>query len=77
MLGGRRRRRVHAGSATRCHPRFDLVNVAMVYLLAVVVVALRCSRGPAIFATVLSVGLFDYLFVPPRGTFTVDDSSTC
>ena len=29
-------------------PRFDLVNVAMVYLLAVVIIALRFSRGPAI-----------------------------
>lgn len=64
---------VCTGIGYAIHPRFDLVNVAMVYLLAVVVVALRCSRGPAIFATVLSVGLFDYLFVPPRGTFTVDD----
>ena len=34
------------GLAMRDH--FDLVNVAMVYLLAVVVVALRFSRGPAI-----------------------------
>ena len=55
------------------HPRFDLVNIAMVYLLAVVIVALKFSRGPAILASILSVGAFDYLFVPPRGTFTVDD----
>ena len=53
--------------------RFDLVNIAMVYLLAVVIVALKFSRGPAILASILSVGGFDYLFVPPRGTFTVDD----
>ncbi len=54
-------------------PRFDVVNVAMVYLLAVVIIALRFSRGPAITATVLSVAAFDFLFVPPQGTFTVDD----
>jgi len=54
-------------------PRFDLVNVAMVYLLAVVVIALRFSRGPAIAASVLCVAAFDFVFVPPRGTFTVDD----
>ena len=53
--------------------RFDLVNIAMVYLLAVVMVALRYSRGPAILATVLAVATFDWLFVPPQGTFTVDD----
>src|SRR5438270_5456712 len=55
------------------HTRFDLVNVAMVYLLAVVFVALRYSRGPAIATAVLCVATFDYVFVPPRGTFTVDD----
>src|SRR4051812_22358094 len=53
--------------------RFDLVNVAMVYLLAVVVVALRHSRGAAIAASALCVATFDFLFVPPVGTFTVDD----
>ncbi len=53
--------------------RFDLVNIAMVYLLGVVIVALRHSLGPAVVAAVLCVGAFDYLFVPPRGTLTVDD----
>ena len=57
-----------AGLAMR--ERFDLVNIAMVYLLAVVIVALACSRGPAIVATLLSVATFDLLFVPPRGAFT-------
>jgi two-component system sensor histidine kinase KdpD len=60
-----------AGFAMR--PRFDLVNVAMVYLLAVVIVALRFSRGPAITASVLCVVAFDVLFVPPQGMLTVDD----
>src|SRR4051812_4760626 len=54
-------------------PRFDLVNIAMIYLLAVVLVAQRHSRGPAILATVLSVAAFDLLFVPPQGTFSVND----
>src|SRR6185295_7979711 len=53
--------------------RFDLVNIAMVYLLAVVIIALRYSRGPAIVTAVLCVGAFDFIFVPPAGTFTVDD----
>ena len=55
------------------HGRFDLVNIAMVYLLGVVAVALRHGRGPTIAATVLAVAAFDFLFVPPQGTFTVDD----
>jgi two-component system sensor histidine kinase KdpD len=55
-------------------PRFDLVNVAMLYLLGVVGIALRFSRGPAIVASVLSVTAFDVLFVPPRGALTVHDA---
>ena len=61
-----------AGLAMRS--RFDLVNIAMVYLLAVVVVALRYSRGPAICASVLAIAAFDVLFVPPRGAFSVEDA---
>jgi two-component system sensor histidine kinase KdpD len=55
------------------YPRFDLVNIAMVYMLAVVVIALRQSRGAAAFVAALSVAAFDFVFVPPAGTFTVDD----
>ena len=55
------------------HPRFDLVNIAMVYMLGVVYVALRHDRGPAIATALLCVVAFDFLFVPPRGTLTVDD----
>lgn len=69
-----------AGAAVLCtlvgyamRPRFDLVNVAMVYLLAVVIIALRFTRGPAIAAAVLGVVAFDVLFVPPQGALTVDD----
>lgn len=54
-------------------PRFDPVNVAMVYLLAVVVVALRFSRGAAIATAAASVLAFDFIFVPPQGTIHVDD----
>ena len=60
-----------AGFAMR--PRFDLVNVAMVYLLAVILVSLRCSRGPAIATAALSVLAFDVLFVPPEGTVVIED----
>ena len=54
-------------------PRFDLANIAMVYVLAVVFIALQFSRGPAIVTSILCIGAFDFLFVPPRGGFTVDD----
>src|SRR5688572_13208372 len=52
---------------------FHVVNVALVYLLAVVLVALRFRRGPVIAVSVLNVVAFNYFFIPPRGTFHVDD----
>jgi len=55
-------------------PRFDIVNIAMVYLLAVVLIALTSPRGAAILCSVLCVLLFDLVFVPPRGTLKVDDA---
>jgi two-component system, OmpR family, sensor histidine kinase KdpD len=55
------------------HLRFDLVNIAMVYLLAIVLIALRLSRGPVIAASVLNVAAFNFFFVAPRGEFTVHD----
>jgi two-component system, OmpR family, sensor histidine kinase KdpD len=54
--------------------RFDTVNIAMVYVLAVVFVALRQSRGAAVLTSLLSVAAFDLLFVPPHGAFTVEDA---
>ncbi|PHV13472.1 DUF4118 domain-containing protein [Chitinimonas sp. BJB300] len=53
---------------------FDLANVVMVYLLAVVMIALRSGRGPGALAAFLSVASFDFFFVPPQLTFTVNDS---
>ena len=50
------------------------VNVVMVYLLGVVVVALRFGRGPSILASLLGVAAFDFFFVPPRWTFAVGDT---
>jgi two-component system, OmpR family, sensor histidine kinase KdpD len=54
--------------------RFDPVNIAMVYVLAVVVVALRCSRGAAIAASVLCIVAFNFFFIPPRLSFHVGDA---
>ena len=52
---------------------FHVVNVALVYLLAVVLIALRFRRGPVIVVSVLSVAAFNFFFIPPRGTFHVED----
>ena len=53
---------------------FDPVNIAMVYLLPVVFVAMRYSRGAAAAAAVLCVMAFDFFFVPPTWTFAIDDA---
>lgn len=55
--------------------RLSVTDVAMVYLLGAMVVASRCGRGPSVMAAVLSIALFDFLFVPPYLTFAVSDLS--
>jgi two-component system sensor histidine kinase KdpD len=50
-----------------------ITNLAMVYLLGVVIVAAYCRPSAAIIASVLSVAAFDFTFVPPQGTFAVSD----
>ena len=59
--------------ATPLHAYFDLANIVMLFLVAVVVVALWLGRGPAVLASLLSVAAFDFFFVPPRLSFAVSD----
>ena len=54
--------------------RFESTNIVMVYLLGTVLVAARFGRGPAVMAAVLSVCLFDFMFVPPKYSFAVSDT---
>jgi two-component system, OmpR family, sensor histidine kinase KdpD len=61
------------GLATPLLGVFDLANIVMIFLLTVLGVAVRYGRGPAVLAAFLSVGLFDFFFVPPRLTFAVAD----
>ncbi|WP_317204671.1 two-component system sensor histidine kinase KdpD [Janthinobacterium sp.] len=51
----------------------DLANIAMLFLLTVVLVAVRLGRGPAALASVVGVAAFDFGFVPPRFSFAVGD----
>ncbi len=55
-------------------PATDLANLIMFYLLGVVLVAMRFGRGPSVMASIASVALFDFLFVPPQMTFAVEDT---
>jgi len=60
--------------ATVLLPYFDLANIVMLFLLTVVLVALRFGRGPAILAAFVSVAAFDFFCVPPRLSFAVSDA---
>jgi two-component system, OmpR family, sensor histidine kinase KdpD len=51
----------------------DLANIAMLFLLVVLLVAVRFGRGPSVTATCVSVACFDFFFVPPRFTFAISD----
>ena len=53
---------------------FELPNLIMLYLLAVVVISAKFGRGPGIFASILSVSAFDFFFVPPRFSFSIADT---
>ncbi len=55
-------------------PFFSPTNMVMIYLLAVVVAAIRLGRAPAILTAFLGVLAFDWFFVPPAFTFEVANS---
>ncbi|WP_420797167.1 two-component system sensor histidine kinase KdpD [Aquabacterium soli] len=62
-----------AGSSVLLMDVFEPANIVMLFLLTVVIVAMRHGRGPAVLAAVLSVSAFDFLFVHPRFSFAVGD----
>jgi two-component system sensor histidine kinase KdpD len=51
---------------------FHLPDVVMLYLLAILVASFRFGRGPAIMAAALSVATYDFFFVPPFYTFSIE-----
>ncbi|MCU1752779.1 two-component system sensor histidine kinase KdpD [Pseudomonas sp. 6D_7.1_Bac1] len=51
----------------------EQANIVMIFLLAVVAVAVRFGRGPAVMAAFVSVGAFDFFFVSPRFSFAISD----
>jgi two-component system sensor histidine kinase KdpD len=60
--------------ATPLLPYLDLANIVMLFLLTIVLVAVRFGRGPAVLAAFASVASFDFFFVPPRFSFAVSDA---
>ena len=68
LLGG-----VLALFARLLMPYVDAANLVMLFLLGVVLIALRYGRGPASLAAIVYVGLFDFFFVDPHFSFAVSD----
>ncbi|MGO4830955.1 serine hydrolase, partial [Rhizobiaceae sp. 2RAB30] len=51
----------------------DVRNIALVFLMAVLTAAVTLGLWPALFASVASALLFNYFFLTPRFTFTIND----
>ena len=60
--------------ATPLVSHLDLANIVMLFLLAVVLVAVRFGRGPAVLAAFVNVASFDFFFVPPRFSMAIADA---
>lgn len=60
--------------ATLLMQYFELANVVMLYLLGVILISSRYGRGPGVFSSFISVATFDFIFVPPRFSFSVSDT---
>ena len=54
-------------------PAFDLIDAALLYLLPVLISAVRWGLWPSLAASVLGMLCFDFFFVPPVMSFTVGD----
>ncbi len=54
-------------------PHLDLTNIVLIYLLPVLISAVRWGRGPAFLASSLGALAFNFFFVPPIFTFAVAD----
>ncbi|MFD1674088.1 ATP-binding protein [Alicyclobacillus fodiniaquatilis] len=52
---------------------YNLVNIALIYLLPVLISAARWGIGPSFYAAGAGLIVFDWFFVPPFYTFAVSD----
>ena len=62
------------GIAWILSPYLRAANIVMVYLLGIIIVAMRLGRGASIMTAALSVAAFNFLFLPPVGTFVLRDA---
>ena len=61
------------GVAELIHPWFGIENVDLVFLTAVVGVAVRYGLLPSLFASVAASLCYNFFFLPPVYTFTITD----
>jgi len=65
---------IATGICALLYGHLDLSNLVMIYLLAVAFISSRFGAREAALASLLSVALFDFFFVPPRFQFSIADS---
>ena len=59
------------GLAVFLYPYLALTNLVMIYLFTVVIIAALLDQGPSIFASLVGVAVFAYLFVPDYYSFSL------
>jgi len=64
---------VTLGLSLVLHGVMNLPDLQMLFLLAVMVTAVRFGRGPSTLAAALGVACYDFFFVAPYHTFAVQD----
>jgi two-component system sensor histidine kinase KdpD len=64
---------VTTGLAVVVRALYDVPDLEVLYVVTVMLAALRLGRAPSLFAAALSVAAYDFYFVPPEKTFEVGD----
>jgi two-component system sensor histidine kinase KdpD len=64
---------VGLGAAASIKPHFGIENVDLVFLTAVVIVAVRYGLWPSLLTSVIASLAYNFFFLPPIYTFTITD----
>jgi two-component system sensor histidine kinase KdpD len=64
---------VTTGLAAAIRAIYPVPDLEMLYLVAVMLAALRFGRGPSLLTAALAVAAYDFFIVPPYYTFAVSD----
>ena len=64
---------VALGVGKLLQPIFGIVNIDLVFMTAIVGIAVRYGLWPSLFASLVSSLLYNFFFLPPTYTFTIAD----